>query len=86
MVDEKTHAWFRGWREAANILAINSKAKVKCPECGIGTLLVKDVLVKEQNKLDRYMQCDNCSQWNVMTMEIPDNYLQSDKIMNDDDE
>jgi DNA-directed RNA polymerase subunit RPC12/RpoP len=77
MVDDKTKERFRKWGEAANILAKNPTAKVRCPECSIGYLIVKDVLVESQNKLDRYMQCDNCSSYNVITMEIPENYPNS---------
>jgi hypothetical protein len=77
MVDNKTEEWFKKWRDAANILANDIDAKVKCPECNIGYLIVKDVLVESQNKLDRYMQCDNCSRWNVITMDIPENYKRS---------
>jgi hypothetical protein len=74
MIDKRTEDWFKRWRDAANVLAKDRHAKVKCPECGIGHLLVKDVRIKGQNKLDRYMQCDNCSLYNVMTMGIPENY------------
>jgi hypothetical protein len=76
MINDETKEWFRKWREAANILAKDPTAKVKCPECGVGNLLVKDVLIEGQRKLDRYMQCDSCSKWNVMTMDIPENYSQ----------
>ncbi len=79
MVDEKTNEWFKKWRDAANILAKNSKAEVVCPECGIGHLKVKDEVVEKYGKLDRYMICDNCGRWNVMTMEIPENYFDTEK-------
>lgn len=62
------------WAEAAKILAKDTSAMVKCPECGIGNLKVKDELIEKWNKLDRYLTCDNCGKWNVLTMEIPENY------------
>jgi hypothetical protein len=74
MPDDKTENWLKQWREAANILAKDVNAKVICPECGIGHLMIKDELVESQNKLDRYMYCDNCGKWNVMTIAIPVDY------------
>ena len=74
MTDENTKEWFKSWRDAANILEKDTSAKVKCPECGIGYLQVKDELIKGCDKLDRYMICDNCGRWNVMTMVVPENY------------
>ena len=58
------------WLEAANILAKDTSAKVNCPECKIGTLQVKDELFGA-DKIDRYMYCDTCKKWNVMTMVKP---------------
>lgn len=63
------------WIEAAKILGKDATAKVKCPECDIGYLKVKDEVVEKYGKLDRYMICDNCGRYNVMTMEIPENYF-----------
>jgi hypothetical protein len=74
MPDDKTEKWFKKWRDAANILGKDPTAKVKCPECNNGHLLVKDVIIEKWNKLDRYMQYDSCSLYNVLTMEIPENY------------
>lgn len=70
---------FKKWVEAGKILELNPNAKIKCPVCSIGTLIVKDELIEESSKLDRYMICDNCGKWNVMTMEIPPDYPRSQK-------
>jgi transcription elongation factor Elf1 len=78
MLDDKTEEWLKKWREAAKIFAKDVNAKVICPECGIGHLMVKDELVEAQKKLDRYMICDNCGRYNVMTIEIPKDYHRND--------
>ena len=60
------------WIEAGRILQSNPTANVQCPECGIGSLIVKDEWINElENRLDRYLICDNCGKWNVITMQPP---------------
>jgi hypothetical protein len=49
----ETQEWFKKWRDAANTLATDTNAKVKCPECNIGTLFVKDESFGD-DKIDRY--------------------------------
>jgi len=56
------------WLEAAKILGKDPSQRVVCPECGIGHLQVKDEPIVNWNKIDRYLICDNCEKWNVMTM------------------
>jgi len=56
------------WIEAAKILEKNATAKVKCPECNTGELMVKDEFAPGKNKLDRYLICNHCGNWNVITM------------------
>lgn len=58
------------WIEAAKILAENPDKKVKCPECRKGFLIIKDEIVQPLNKMDRYLVCDICGKWNVITMNI----------------
>ena len=60
----------QAWVEAAKIFAENPKARVKCPECNVGELMVEDVIVKEYNKMDRYIKCNSCGKWNVLTRSI----------------
>jgi hypothetical protein len=55
------------WIEAAKILRSNASAKVECPECKKGVLIVKDESISGWNKIDRYMICSNCGKWNVLT-------------------
>jgi len=66
-MEEKTKKWI----EAAKILGINPAAEVVCPECGVGKLLCKDEPIEIWGKIDRYLVCDNCGKWNVMTMDKP---------------
>lgn len=74
MNEKETIEKSRKWIEAAKQLEINPKLKLKCPECDQGYLIVRDELIESWKKLDRYMVCDTCGKWNVMTMEIPENY------------
>lgn len=62
------------WLEAAKVLGKDANQKIIFPECGISHLIVKDELIPNWNKIDRYLICDNCGKWNVMTMSIPENY------------
>ena len=69
----------RKWIEAANILRENIYAQVVCPECGVGHLFVKDELIPTwENKLDRFMICDHCGKYNILTMEKPKGYQSPD--------
>lgn len=67
------------WIDAVKVLESNPLAQVRCPECGVGYLKIKDEVAEKYGKLDRYMICDNCGRWNVMTMEIPENYFDTNK-------
>jgi hypothetical protein len=58
------------WIDAAKVLIENPTATVLCPNCGTGKLRVKDVVLEEHNKCDRYMICDNCNEYNVVTFAI----------------
>jgi len=62
----------RKWIEAGRILQTDTKAIVACPECSIGTLIIKDEPVADGNNqtIDRYLICNNCGKWNVITMNI----------------
>jgi hypothetical protein len=61
------------WIEAAKILEKDPLAKVQCPECKVGTLIIKDEpLDARGDRIDRYLICDNCGKWNVITMRFSD--------------
>ncbi len=62
----------RKWIEAGRIPQSDPSAVVLCPECGKGHLIVDDVVI-EGDKIDRYLLCDNCGKWNVITMIKPEN-------------
>ena len=61
----------KGWLEAAKIFATNPHAKITCPECNVGEIVIKDEISKDQKKLDRYLVCNSCGKWNVITMSLP---------------
>lgn len=58
------------WLEAAKILIKDPKVKIICPECNKGTLIIKDEEFSE-TQIDRYMICDNCGRWEVITVGKP---------------
>jgi formate dehydrogenase maturation protein FdhE len=58
----------KGWIDAAKILSENPSAKVLCPVCKIGELNVKDEIVISEKKIDRYLICNTCGKWNVLTI------------------
>lgn len=60
----------RRWLEAAKILIKNSTVKIACPECNKGALMVKDEEFGK-TQIDRYLICNNCGKWNVITMSKP---------------
>ena len=62
----------RQWIAAANLLREDTNADVVCPECGIGHLHVRDELIPDwSSKIDRFMICDNCGKYNILTMDKP---------------
>ena len=63
----------RLWLDAAKILAENPEAVVNCPECEKGKLKTKDEEIKEWDKIDRYLICDTCGRYEVLTMTKRDN-------------
>jgi hypothetical protein len=62
----------REWIDAAKIMRKDINAVITCPECREGHLKVKDELITGTNQVDRYMVCDTCGKWNVMTFESSD--------------
>lgn len=57
------------WIEAAKILIEDSNHKILCPECQRGYLVIKDEPIPSSDEMiDRYLICDNCGKWNVITM------------------
>lgn len=60
------------WLEVAKLIEKNKTAIVACPQCTIGTLLVKDEPIPAWEKTDRYIICYNCGAHNVMTGDFPD--------------
>jgi uncharacterized protein with PIN domain len=70
MLDEKIEERLRKWREAAKAFSNDIHAMVICPECNEGHLFIKDEIIEQWNKLDRYMICDSCRRWNVLTMHV----------------
>ncbi|MFB6456363.1 hypothetical protein ACE38W_13915 [Chitinophaga sp. Hz27] len=58
---------FRKWVDVGNVLAIDPTEKVNCPECNAGLLLVEDVPIPESDAWDRYLICEHCKKWAVMS-------------------
>ena len=58
------------WLDALKEFEINPNAKIICPECNKGILILKDEPIKNTNKIDRYIICDSCGKWNVATKSL----------------
>lgn len=63
---------YKKWIAAAKAFEDDPNAKVKCPECSIGELFIKDEIALEHRKLDRYLICNYCGKWNVISKPIFD--------------
>lgn len=63
----KTPSTRQPWIDAAKILIENPDSKVSCPECKDGILRVEDTEFGN-DKIDRYLICDFCNHYNVITM------------------
>lgn len=60
------------WLEAGYILQNDPNAIITCPECNVGKLIVKDEPIDNSStRIDRYLICDTCGKWNVITMQKP---------------
>ncbi|TIX39878.1 MAG: hypothetical protein E5W81_17355 [Mesorhizobium sp.] len=57
------------WIEAAKVLAVNSEAVVKCPECGDGNLLVIDAGAGSSH-VERHIHCPKCGAYNALFKRI----------------
>lgn len=60
------------WIFAAKKLIKNPEEKVICPQCKEGVLRISDVKISEIKKTDRYLICDSCGHYNVITMNSND--------------
>jgi transcription elongation factor Elf1 len=60
------------WIEAGKIFEKNNKAKFNCPECQVGELLSKDEVIG--GKVDRYIYCNACGEFNVLTLILAQSY------------
>jgi predicted nucleic-acid-binding Zn-ribbon protein len=59
------------WLGAAEVLAINSDAVVKCPECGEGNLVVIDAGAGATH-IERHVHCPKCGAYNALLKSIAD--------------
>jgi hypothetical protein len=67
MISEESKKWI----EAAKQFITNPNVIIKCPECNNGTLKINDAPMEPWNKIDRYVICDNCGKYNIITMSKP---------------
>jgi len=59
-----------GWLKAAKILRADPDGQVLCPDCKKGFLHAKDEIWPNGEKCDRYLICDNCKAYNVITFNL----------------
>lgn len=56
------------WIDAGRILAQDPSAKVVCPECDTGVLMVQDGYAPDGVRFERWMRCNVCGHANTMLM------------------
>jgi len=56
------------WLQAGSALARDPTARVACPTCGRGVLVVTDAPVMDGSRIERWMRCDTCGSANTMLM------------------
>ncbi|BAV52096.1 hypothetical protein MesoLj113a_53920 [Mesorhizobium sp. 113-1-2] len=57
------------WIEAGEVLALDPKAVVKCPECGEADLTVFDTKAGRDH-IERHMRCPKCGAHNALYKNI----------------
>lgn len=58
------------WVDAVKQLTKDPNSKVVCPECDNGFLILTEVPAEQHNKVDWYLKCDTCGQWNVLSKSL----------------
>jgi hypothetical protein len=58
----------RAWIEAGKAVAKDSAARVTCPSCGRGVLIVRDELAVGGTRVERWMRCNACEATNTILM------------------
>lgn len=56
------------WLDAGKTLAQDPSARVVCPSCGLGILQVRDEIVWNGERIERWMKCDNCGKANTLLL------------------
>lgn len=70
MEDRKANRRRRLWLQAGNTLARDPTARIACPTCGRGVLVVSDVRIMDETRVERWMRCDTCGSANTMLMTL----------------
>ena len=56
----------RGWIAAAHALAQDPSARLTCPSCGRGVLVVRDEPISSGARVERWMRCNACRATNTL--------------------
>ena len=55
------------WIDAGKIIKDDPTAKVLCPNCEKQFLKIRDEISPDGQHIDRYIVCENCNSYNVLT-------------------
>ena len=60
----------RGWIAAGHALAQDPSARLTCPSCGRGVLVVRDELIFNGTRVERWMCCNACGATNTLLITL----------------
>ena len=60
----------RAWIEAGKLVSTDPSARIACPSCGRGVLIVSDELLPDGAHVDRWMRCNACGIANALFMTL----------------
>ena len=74
----------RKWVDASVKFEKNKNEQISCPSCSKSLLIIKDEPIAKWKKIDRYLICESCGQYNVITGNFPDSdfyFSEDEKIL-----
>jgi hypothetical protein len=58
----------QAWIEAGHLLARDPSARIACPSCGRGVLVVSDETIPDGRHVERWMRCNACGRANTILL------------------
>jgi hypothetical protein len=70
MDNREAAAVSRAWIEAGSLLARDRSARIVCPSCGRGVLIVSDEPTPDGTHVERWMRCNACGNANTILLTL----------------